>query len=68
MPTYRVVVGVALQRPLNHKGAGMPYEPDEFRKYLLEADGPVDARLEACQWAACTSVMPVWASSAEQVY
>lgn len=65
MPIYMVVVGVALKRPLYHKGLGLPYEPDEFRKYVLIADSAMDARLLASWFSAHDSVMPVYASEPE---
>lgn len=47
---YVVIVGVALRRPP---------AVHEYRKTLVAAATPTEAKLIACQIAACTSVMPV---------
>lgn len=51
-PVFEVHVGVALARPPR---------TDQFRKYLISADRPLEAELLACQWAAAGDgvVMPV---------
>lgn len=72
---YRVIVGVAKERPLNHKAGGEPndtgdgpsYEPDEYRKYIIVAESPLDARLKACWFSAHDSIMPVYASTPELI-
>ena len=53
MGVYEIHVGVALRRPPR---------TDEIRKYLITADRPLAAELEACQWAAASPgvVMPVF--------
>ena len=53
-----VAVGVALSRP--------PLI-DEFRHIQVEAEGLGEARIIACQIAACTSMMPVWTGWPEDV-
>lgn len=49
---WSVTVGVALTRP--------PII-DEYRHTKVWAETGLEAELIACQVAACTSVMPVWA-------
>lgn len=51
MGVYEIEVGVALRRPPR---------TDEIRKYLIVAERAIEAEILACQWAACTSVMPVF--------
>lgn len=50
MGVFEIHVGVALRRPPR---------TDEVRKYLICADRPIEAEMLACEWASCTSVMPV---------
>ena len=55
---FAVSVGVALSRP--------PLI-DEFRRYEIDTVSESEAELVACQIAACTSVMPVWAGWPDEV-
>lgn len=53
---YTVHVGVALHRPP---------AVHEWRRVRVAASSDAEARLVACQMAACTSVMPVCAEITE---